>query len=123
MPTLIDDHLDQIEDLCREYRVRRLDVFGSAIRDDFDPGRSDVDFLVEFEPDPGLNTFRAYFDLRDSLAELLERPVDLVMAGAKSAIFDNINAAVQIEPAGQSMQRRSPTLMPRWPGDRGRSSP
>ncbi len=48
MPTLIHDHLDQIEDLCREYRVRRLDVFGPAIRDDFDPGRSDVDFLVEF---------------------------------------------------------------------------
>ncbi|MDQ3480300.1 MAG: nucleotidyltransferase domain-containing protein, partial [Actinomycetota bacterium] len=52
MPALLEDKRAQIEELCRHFRVRRLDVFGSAIRDDFDPGRSDVDFLVEFEPDP-----------------------------------------------------------------------
>ncbi len=82
MPTLLDDKRPQIEILCRMYRVRRLDVFGSAIRDDFDPARSDVDFLVEFEPDPDLNTFRAFMDLREALSSLLDRPVDLVMAGA-----------------------------------------
>ena len=40
---------------CREHRIRRLALFGSALRDDFGPG-SDVDVLVEFEPDgtPGL---------------------------------------------------------------------
>ncbi len=67
MPTLIDDKRTQIEALCRRYRVRRLDVFGSAIREDFDPSRSDVDFLVEFEADPDLNTFHAYMDLREAL--------------------------------------------------------
>ncbi len=82
MPTLIDKKRAQIEALCRRYRVRRLDVFGSAIRDDFDPGRSDVDFLVEFEKDPDLNTFHAYMDLREALADLLGRPVDLVMPSA-----------------------------------------
>jgi predicted nucleotidyltransferase len=82
MPALLEDKRAQIEELCRQFRVRRLDVFGSAIRDDFDPGRSDVDFLVEFEPDPDLNTFHAYMDLREALSSLLERPVDLVMAGA-----------------------------------------
>ncbi len=82
MPTLLDDKRAQIEILCRTYRVRRLDVFGSATRDDFDPARSDVDFLVEFEPDPDLNTFHAYMDLREALSSLLDRPVDLVMAGA-----------------------------------------
>ncbi|WP_425432381.1 nucleotidyltransferase family protein [Granulicella pectinivorans] len=35
---------------CRQYRVRRFAVFGSAIRDDFDPERSDIDFRVEFKP-------------------------------------------------------------------------
>lgn len=82
MPALLDDKHAQIESLCRRYRVRRLDVFGSAIRDDFDPERSDVDFLVKFEADPDLNTFHAYMDLREALAQLLGRPVDLVMPSA-----------------------------------------
>ena len=43
--TLIDDNHAQIADLCRTFGVRRLDVFGSAVREDFDPARSDVDFL------------------------------------------------------------------------------
>jgi len=80
--TIIDRHRAGIEELCRTYRVRRLDVFGSAVRDDFDPARSDVDFLVEFEPDPDLNTFHAYMDLRDELSRMLGRPVDLVMPSA-----------------------------------------
>ena len=82
MTTLIDRHRAEIEQLCRTYRVRRLDVFGSAVREDFDPSRSDVDFLVEFEPDPQSNTFHAYMDLREELARLLGRPVDLVMPSA-----------------------------------------
>ena len=79
MTTIIDRHRAGIETLCRSYRVERLDVFGSANREDFDPGRSDVDFLVEFEPDPDLNTFHAYMGLRSELSRLLGRPVDLVM--------------------------------------------
>ena len=82
MPTLIDDHRAEIEALCRRYRVRRLDVFGSAIRDDFDPERSDVDFLVEFQRGTSPLRLQTYFGFRESLAELLGRPVDLVMAGA-----------------------------------------
>jgi predicted nucleotidyltransferase len=41
----------EIEAICRRFHVRRLDLFGSAARDDFDPARSDIDFLVEYEPD------------------------------------------------------------------------
>ena len=82
MITLIDKHRVEIEELCRTHRVRRLDVFGSAVREDFDPDRSDVDFLVEFDPDPRLNTFHAYMDLREDLSRLLGRPVDLVMPSA-----------------------------------------
>jgi predicted nucleotidyltransferase len=81
MPTLLDDKRPQIEILCRTYRVRRLDVFGSAIRDDFDPARSDVDFLVEFEPG-SKPSLRGYFEFREALEAVLGRPVDLVMSGA-----------------------------------------
>lgn len=78
---LIEDHRAEIEALCRTYKVRRLEVFGSAVRDDFDPTRSDVDFLVEFEPDAALS-LRGYFAFREALAELLGRSVDLVSARA-----------------------------------------
>lgn len=87
MATIIDRHRARIEELCRTYRVRRLDVFGSAVGEDFDPARSDVDFLVEFEPDPDLNTFHAYMDLRGELSRLLERPVDLVMPSAVRNLY------------------------------------
>ena len=50
MPPLIDDNLEEIGRLCRLHGVRKLEVFGSVLRSDFDPQRSDVDVLVEFEP-------------------------------------------------------------------------
>lgn len=93
--TLIEDHRAQIADMCRSFGVRRLDVFGSAVRDDFDPERSDVDFLVEFEPDEERNRFRDYFALRDALTRLLGRPVDLVMARAVTNRY--LHAAIEAE--------------------------
>ena len=39
-----------LQELCQRFRVERLELFGSATRDDFDPDRSDFDFLVEFLP-------------------------------------------------------------------------
>jgi predicted nucleotidyltransferase len=46
---------DEVADFCRRHHIRKLSFFGSVLRDDFDPD-SDVDVLVEFEPDhvPGL---------------------------------------------------------------------
>lgn len=82
MPALLEDIRNQIEALCRQHHVRRLEVFGSAVRDDFDAARSDVDFLVEFDDDPSIDLFGAYMGLREALAEMLARPVDLVMLSA-----------------------------------------
>jgi predicted nucleotidyltransferase len=45
----ISAHRQELEDLCRRFHVRRLDLFGSATGNDFDPARSDLDFLVEFD--------------------------------------------------------------------------
>ena len=42
-------HREELQALCRRFHVRRLDLFGSAARGDFDPVRSDIDFLVEFD--------------------------------------------------------------------------
>jgi predicted nucleotidyltransferase len=83
MHPLIRRHRSAIDSLCRAYHVRRLDVFGSAARgDDFDPSRSDVDFLVEFDRTQIKPTLSTYFELREKLASALGRPVDLVMAGS-----------------------------------------
>ena len=71
-------HRGAIMELCRRYHVARLEVFGSAARgDDFDPARSDVDFLVTFEPEARFD-MTTYVNLTDALEALLGRPVDLI---------------------------------------------
>jgi uncharacterized protein len=79
---LLEARREDIAALCRRHGVRRLDVFGSATTPAFDPERSDIDLLVEFEPSASGRTLDAYFDLKESLEALLGRPVDLVMPGA-----------------------------------------
>ncbi len=64
--------------LCRRCRVRRLDVSGSAVTGGFDPARSDLDFLVSFEPLPPSDYARAYFMLSEELAKLYGRKIDLL---------------------------------------------
>jgi predicted nucleotidyltransferase len=83
MSPLIAEHLDAIRALAREYGVARLELFGSATTDAFDPERSDIDFLIEYAPETDLGPWmRHYFQLKERLEALLDRPVDLVMAGA-----------------------------------------
>lgn len=83
MNPLVEQHLDAIRALCREFGVARLELFGSAATDTFDPARSDVDFIVEYPPDYEFGLWLTrYFELQERLSVLLGRPVDLVMAGA-----------------------------------------
>lgn len=72
----------RFEQLCRRYHVSRIDLFGSAARDDFDPERSDLDFLVEFQSDAPGGALDTYFGFKESLEELFGRAVDLVEDGA-----------------------------------------
>jgi predicted nucleotidyltransferase len=78
----IAERRHDISELCRMYRVRRLELFGSATGESFDPNLSDADFLVEFEPLADGEHADAYFGLREALEHLLSRPVDLVMIRA-----------------------------------------
>ncbi len=71
--------MEEIAALCRKYRVRELSIFGSALRDDFRPD-SDIDLLVEFEPDGAIG-FIGFLSLQEDLSSLLQRPVDLVPKG------------------------------------------
>ena len=78
MHPIIADKRQQIEDLCRRYYVRRLELFGSATGDRFNPDSSDVDFLVRFLPLEGHAYSDAYFGLLNELERLLGRSVDLL---------------------------------------------
>jgi len=82
MQKQIESRREQIAELCRKYCVQRLELFGSALRDDFDAQNSDLDFLVEFEALPPGTYANAYFGLLEGLENLLERKVDLVVASA-----------------------------------------
>ncbi len=66
--------------LCRRFHVRRLDLFGSATRGTFDPERSDFDFVVTFAELPIVEFADMFFGLQEALADLLNRPVDLLTA-------------------------------------------
>lgn len=78
MHPAIAQHLSAIAAICRRYAIRRLDVFGSAARGgDFDPGRSDADFLVEFAPGAPVSLER-FYGAKAELERLLGRSVDLV---------------------------------------------
>jgi uncharacterized protein with HEPN domain/predicted nucleotidyltransferase len=72
---IVERNLPAIAELCRRFGVRRLDLFGSAATGRFDPARSDLDFLVEFEPHAG---GKSYFGLLEEFEKLLGRKIDLL---------------------------------------------
>ena len=82
MDAFLRDKRDAIAEICTRYGVVRVDVFGSVLREDFRPGESDVDLLVEFAPHDPYDLAIAYFDMLDDLESLLGVKVDLVMVGA-----------------------------------------
>jgi predicted nucleotidyltransferase len=98
-------HHEELRALCRRFHVRRLDLFGSAARGDFDPEHSDVDFIVEFERDTPLHPFDAYFGLKEALEALLGRLVDLVEAGAVRNPYLKASIEASREPIFGAEQR------------------
>ena len=89
------DH-ERIAAFCRKNHIRRLALFGSVLRDDFRPD-SDVDVLVEFEPDatPGLIRLAG---MEIELSEILERKVDLRTPAELSRYFrDEVVRLAQVQ--------------------------
>ena len=77
----ISSRRNEIVEICRSYGVERIEISGSAARGtDFDPAKSDEDFLVEFEPSRDPGTKRELFAFEDALAAAVGREVVLVTA-------------------------------------------
>lgn len=74
----LTDHREDIAEICRRFRVAKLELFGSAVNGGFDPARSDLDFAVEFEDVPERELFDLFFGLLHALEDLFGRRVDLV---------------------------------------------
>ena len=90
----IDIPKEKITDFCRRNRIRRLALFGSVLRDDFRPD-SDVDILVEFEPDARVGL--RFFAFEQELSEILGRKVDLSTPGFLSIYFrDEVLAEAEV---------------------------
>lgn len=76
----IDEARGELARLCQKHDVRRLALFGSAAGTEFEAGRSDLDFLVEFKSLPPAEYAEAYFGLWEDLQALFSSEVDLVTA-------------------------------------------
>lgn len=74
---LLDRHTKRIAKICEEHRVKSLYVFGSLARNELSPD-SDIDFLVDFKPMEVIDYGENYFQLCESLENLLDRKVDLM---------------------------------------------
>jgi predicted nucleotidyltransferase len=72
----------EVSSLCQRFRVLKLELFGSAATDRFDPESSDMDFLVEFEALPPGEHAKCYFGLLFGLTDLFGRNVDLLETAA-----------------------------------------
>lgn len=76
---LVDSNLEKIRSLCQMYKVKKLFVFGSAVKNTFTQ-ESDVDLVVDFEGVDLVDYADNYFNLKFALESLLNRRVDLLEA-------------------------------------------
>lgn len=83
---------DRIAAFCHKWRVRELSLFGSVLREDF-RSDSDVDVLVELQPDHGLSLYD-WVDMIEELEGIFGRPVDLV---SKTAMRNPIRRKAILE--------------------------
>ncbi len=79
MNALIESKMAEFRALCERFHVARLELFGSATTEAWDPKTSDFDFLVTFnKPVPPMDIFQQYMGFLMALETLFDRRVDLI---------------------------------------------
>jgi uncharacterized protein len=76
----LNKYKKDISQICASLSVQRLELVGSAARDDFQPDTSDIDVLVDFKGNEKL--FERYFDLKEQLEKCFGRRVDVIQSSA-----------------------------------------
>ena len=75
--TVLEKHIEDINQLCSTHNVKQLYAFGSVLTDTFN-NNSDIDLIVDFEPIDLSQYADNYYDLKFSLENVLQKPVDLL---------------------------------------------
>ncbi|MBN8668298.1 MAG: nucleotidyltransferase family protein [Chitinophagales bacterium] len=89
---IIKEQLQRVKpELVNKFHVKTIGLFGSIVRDDFSPSKSDVDIIVEFSQPIGIE----FVDLADYLESQIQRKVDLVSKnGVKKPFFRAIEREI-----------------------------
>jgi predicted nucleotidyltransferase len=74
----VEKKLGELRAICQQFRVRRLEIFGSGSAGDAESECGDLDFLVDFEPMSPAEYADSYFGLLEALQATFRRPIDLV---------------------------------------------
>jgi predicted nucleotidyltransferase len=74
---ILSNHTTQIKSLCETHNVKSLYAFGSVLTQDFNE-KSDIDLIVDFFPLDVLEYGDNYYELKFSLENILNRPIDLL---------------------------------------------
>lgn len=78
LPALLSDKLEPLRALCDRYGVERLELFGSAARGEFDPAKSDLDFIVQMKGRREPGYARRFYEFAEAIEALYGRRVDLL---------------------------------------------
>ena len=100
---------EKIAEFCRARGIRKLSLFGSVLREDFDPARSDVDVLAEFEPEAIRGVGFRYFGYGEELSAIIGRKVDfcsrlhpLILERVQAKLFPVYECASPMDCAGRA---------------------
>lgn len=82
-----DKNIEQIKQICKDFRVKNFSVIGSVLTDNFSSD-SDIDFVVDFDEKDPFKYTDLYFQLKEKLEQILKRQVDLIEErGIKNPFF------------------------------------
>lgn len=96
MPTHLSIDHEALAAFCRTHGVARLSLFGSVLRCDFDPARSDIDVLVDFVPGTRKSLFKL-IAMQQALGRMFGQQVDLTTPGSLSKYFrDKVLASAEV---------------------------
>ena len=73
----LDNHIQQIQKLCKQHKVKTLSVFGSVLNENFSKS-SDIDMVIDIDSDDPFEYAEHYFDFKFQLEALLGRKIDLL---------------------------------------------
>ena len=82
MIPIVEKRVEELEQLCVRFNVSRLDLLGSAVTGEHSSEESDLDFVVEFQPEAFGAYADTYFGLLEALESLFGHSVDLVVDSA-----------------------------------------